>query len=195
MGAGRSGGRAVGGGLESHPRALGAPAPDVQLAACQGAARRLRARCRMCASTRLTRSLRVAERGVEIVVLLVDQNRSLFQSLQHRANSSSLLRPGTLSRRRELQEQKGARRVILTDLPTPHPKGLPSPPGPPSCSLSDGQASAAEPAFPSYTSSTAASPPSRLLCLIPLTPRVAIPCPTPRADSACWPFRDIRKER
>ena len=26
------------------------------------------------------------------------------------------------------------------DLPTPHPKGFPSPPGPPSCSLSDGQA-------------------------------------------------------
>ena len=38
--------------------------------------------------------------------------------------------------------------------------------------------------FPSYTFSTAASPPSRLLCLIPLTPRVAIPCPTPRARAA-----------
>ena len=70
------------------------------------------------------------------------------------------------------------------DLPTPHPKGFPSPPGPPSCSLSDGQASAAEPAFPSYTSSTAASPPSRPPCLLLLTPPPAIPCPTPRARAA-----------
>ena len=70
------------------------------------------------------------------------------------------------------------------DLPTPHPKEFPSPPGPPSCSLSDGQASAAEPAFPSYTSSTAASPPSRPPCLLLLTPPPAIPCPTPRARAA-----------
>merc|ERR1712086_1232738 len=67
------------------------------------------------------------------------------------------------------------------DLSTPHPRGLPSPPGPPSCSLSDGSASTAEPAFPSYTSSTAASPPSRPLCPLLLTPPPAIPCPNPRA--------------
>ena len=68
--------------------------------------------------------------------------------------------------------------------PPPHPRGLPSPPGPPSCSLSDGQASAAEPAFPSYTSSTVASPPSHLRKLFLLTPPPAIPCPTPRARAA-----------
>merc|ERR1712086_273859 len=70
------------------------------------------------------------------------------------------------------------------DLSTPHPRGLPSPPGPPSCSLSDGSASTAEPAFPSYTSSTAASPPSRLRELLLLPPPPAIPCPSPRARAA-----------
>ena len=64
------------------------------------------------------------------------------------------------------------------------PLGLSYPPGPPPGSLSAGRAAAAEPAFPSYASSAAAPPPSRLLCLIPLTPRVAIPCPTPRARAA-----------
>merc|ERR1712086_1154070 len=72
------------------------------------------------------------------------------------------------------------------DLSTPHPRGLPSPPGPPSCSISDGPASAAEPAFPSYTSSTAASPPSRLRGLFLLPPPPAIPCPTPRVRAAAF---------
>ena len=54
-------------------------------------------------------------------------------------------------------------------------------PGPPPGSPSAGRAAAAEPAFPSYASSAAAPSPSRLLCLILLTPPPAIPCPTPRA--------------
>ena len=64
------------------------------------------------------------------------------------------------------------------------PLGLSHPPGPPPGSLSAGRAAAAEPAFPSYASSAAAPPPSRLFCLIPLTPPPAIPRPTPRARAA-----------
>ena len=64
------------------------------------------------------------------------------------------------------------------------PLGLSYPPGPPPGSLSAGRAAAAEPAFPSYASSAAVPPPSRLFCLIPLTPPPAIPRPTPRVRAA-----------
>ena len=64
------------------------------------------------------------------------------------------------------------------------PLGLSYPPGPPPGSLSAGRAAAAEPAFPSYASSAAAPPPSRLFCLVPLTPPPAIPRPTPQAKVA-----------
>ena len=57
--------------------------------------------------------------------------------------------------------------------------------GSPPLTLSAGSATSAEPAFPSYASSSAAAPPpSRLLCLIPLTPPSAIPRPAPRAKAA-----------
>ena len=68
--------------------------------------------------------------------------------------------------------------------------------GPPSCSLSDGHATIAEPAFPSYASSAATPLPSRLPRLILLTPPPATLRPTPRVRAAALghatsPLREV----
>ena len=92
--------------------------------------------------------------------------------------------------------QTRTRRTSLLDV-TPQASGaLLYPPGPPPSSLSAGWAAAAEPAFPSYASSAAVPPPSRLFCLIPLTPPPAIPRPTPRVRAAAsclvaTPLREV----